>query len=62
MSAPDEPQTDHTGDYLDERGVLITAAGRARWRKKLDELDAYWTPERRAEAHAAFLARLNNTT
>jgi hypothetical protein len=46
------------GDYVDERGVLITAAGRERARAKLAELDARWTPEQREERRRALLARL----
>ncbi len=50
--------SDHRTDQVDERGVLITAEGRRRTRAKLDEADAHWTPERREQAHAEFLARL----
>jgi hypothetical protein len=48
-----------TTDTVDERGVVITAEGRRRARAQLDELDARWTPEERAKARAAFLARIN---
>ncbi len=46
------------GDYLDERGVLITADGRARMRAKMDEVRDRWTPEEREARRQALLARL----
>lgn len=54
-----DQQPDTRGDYIDERGVLITAAGRARMRAKLDELENRWTPEEREQRRQALLARLN---
>jgi hypothetical protein len=57
MSAPDEPQT--STDTVDERGITLTAAGRKEARRKLDEADARYTPEQRAERRAKFLARIN---
>ncbi|GAA2644464.1 hypothetical protein GCM10010399_92950 [Dactylosporangium fulvum] len=54
-----DQQRDTRGDYVDERGVLITAAGRARMRAKLDELDARWTPEEREQRRKALLAQIN---
>ena len=56
--ADQQPYT--RGDYVDERGVTITAAGRARMRAKLDELAARWTPEQREERRLALLARLTS--
>jgi hypothetical protein len=35
-----DPNTNTPGDRVDERGVLITAEGRARVRQRLAELDA----------------------
>ncbi|HLL66974.1 MAG TPA: hypothetical protein VK453_14905 [Micromonosporaceae bacterium] len=35
------------------------AEARERARRKLAEADAYWTPERREQAHQAFLARIS---
>ncbi|MGI5247609.1 hypothetical protein [Dactylosporangium sp. CA-139066] len=55
-----DQQPDTRGDYLDERGVLITAAGRARMRAKLDELATRWTPEQREERRRALLARITS--
>lgn len=41
-------------DSVDERGVLITAEGRQRARRQLDEANARWTPkERSARARQA---------
>jgi hypothetical protein len=57
--APDEPQT--AADTVDERGITLTAAGRARARRQLDEADARMTPQRRAEIRAKFLAHINPT-
>jgi hypothetical protein len=54
-----DQQPDTRGDYLDERGVTITAAGRDRARRQLAELDAKWTPEEREHRRQAFLARLD---
>ncbi|MER7280470.1 hypothetical protein ABT369_39135 [Dactylosporangium sp. NPDC000244] len=53
-----DQQPDTRGDYVDERGVLITAAGRARMREKLEELANRWTPEQREERRQALLARI----
>lgn len=53
-----DQQRDTRGDYLDERGVLITAEGRARARQMLAELDAKSTPERRAAMRAQIRQRL----
>ncbi|GAB3829330.1 hypothetical protein ACFPIJ_32495 [Dactylosporangium cerinum] len=53
-----DQQPDTRGDYVDERGVTITAAGRERARAKLNELDARWTPEQREERRLAILARI----
>ncbi len=55
---PDPEHHTHTGDTVDERGVTLTAEGRERARQQLADLDAQWTPERRAAVHAAFLARI----
>lgn len=52
-------QPDTAGDVVDERGVLITAAGRARMRAKMDEVMNRWTPEEREERRRALLARLD---
>ncbi|MGI5179520.1 hypothetical protein ACQEVZ_24635 [Dactylosporangium sp. CA-152071] len=52
-------QGDQPGDYVDERGVTITAVGCARMRAKLDELNTRWTPEQRAERRAALGARID---
>ncbi|GIJ50788.1 hypothetical protein Val02_76740 [Virgisporangium aliadipatigenens] len=46
-------------DTVDERGVVITAEGRARVRRQLAELDAHWTPEERDRARTEFLARFD---
>jgi hypothetical protein len=46
-------------DTVDERGVVITAEGRARVRRQLAELDAHWTPAERDRVRAEFLARLD---
>lgn len=54
-----DQQPDTRGDYLDERGVLVTAAGRKKMRAKLDELANRWTPEEREARRQALLARLN---
>jgi hypothetical protein len=35
------------------------AEARAEARRKLAEADAYWTPERRKQAHREFVARLD---
>jgi hypothetical protein len=53
-------ETTHTrtGDFVDERGITITAQGRERARQQLADLDAHWTSQRRAAAHEALLARL----
>ncbi|MEV8510799.1 hypothetical protein [Dactylosporangium sp. NPDC051484] len=48
---------DHDG-YFDERSVWITYEGRARMRRRLDELDAKWTPERSAASRAQLRQRL----
>lgn len=53
-----EQQPDARGDYVDERGVLLTAAGRARMRAKLDELANRWTSEEREARCQAVLARI----
>ena len=53
-----DQQPDTRGDYLDERGVLITAAGRERARAKLAAADARWTPEEREQRRQALLARI----
>lgn len=53
-----DQQPDTHGDYLDERGVLVTAAGRERVRVKLAELDARWTPEEREQRRRALLERI----
>lgn len=53
-----DQQPDTRGDYVDERGVLITAAGRDRVRAKLAELDAKWTPEEREQRRQALLERI----
>ncbi len=46
--------TDARSDSVDERGVLITAEGRHRARRQLDEANARWTPkERSARARQA---------
>lgn len=50
---------DNRTDTVDERGVTITAEGRRRARQQLDEADAYWTPERREQAHRDFLALID---
>jgi hypothetical protein len=44
----DEVKTEGTpaGDFL---GIPVTVEGKARWRAKLNELDAKWTPEKWAE-------------
>ncbi|MFD0579505.1 hypothetical protein [Dactylosporangium darangshiense] len=55
-----DQQPDTRGDYLDERDVLITAAGRARMRERIDELANRWPPSSGKSAGAHFLARLNN--
>jgi hypothetical protein len=54
-----DQQPDTRGDYVDERGVTITAAGRERARRQLAELDARWTPEERERRRQEFLARLD---
>jgi hypothetical protein len=54
-----DQQPDTRGDHVDERGVLITAAGRERARRQLAALDAKWTPERTEQARREFLARLD---
>lgn len=54
-----DPRNLAPGDTVDERGVVITAAGRARARAELDAADAYWTPERRAQARREFRAKLD---
>jgi hypothetical protein len=53
-----EQTSDTRGDYVDERGVLITGAGRERARAQLAELDARWTPEQREQRRLALLARI----
>ncbi|MEV6924194.1 hypothetical protein AB0M46_06735 [Dactylosporangium sp. NPDC051485] len=53
-----EQTSDTRGDYVDERGVLITAAGRERARVQLAELDGKWTPEQREQRRLALLARI----
>jgi hypothetical protein len=53
-----EPHPDTRGDYVDERGVLVTAAGRERVRRQLAELDARWTPEEREQRRQALLDRI----
>ena len=53
-----EQTSEKHGDYLDERGVLITAAGRERARAQLAELDSKWTPEQREQRRLALLARI----
>ncbi len=55
---PPDRQPDSRTDTVDERGVVITAAGRRKARAELDAADAYWTPERRRAAREAFRARL----
>ncbi|MFC5004101.1 hypothetical protein ACFPIJ_40540 [Dactylosporangium cerinum] len=54
-----EQQSDQRGDYVDERGVLITAAGRKKMRAKMDEVMNRWTPEEREQRRLAALARIN---
>jgi len=54
-----EQQPDTRGDVIDERGVLITAAGRRRMRAKMDEVMNRWTPEQREQRRLALLARLD---
>jgi hypothetical protein len=54
-----DQQPDTRGDYLDERGVLITAEGRRRMRARIDEVMNRWTPEEREQRRLALLARLN---
>ncbi|MEV0130981.1 hypothetical protein AB0H83_21265 [Dactylosporangium sp. NPDC050688] len=54
-----DQQPDTRGDVVDERGVLITAEGRARMRQKMDEIRNRWTPEQREERRQALLARLD---
>ncbi|GAA1550705.1 hypothetical protein GCM10009827_084210 [Dactylosporangium maewongense] len=54
-----EQQSNQRGDYVDERGVLITAEGRRRMRAKLDELANRWTPAQRAERRAALGAQID---
>lgn len=53
-----DQQPDTAGDVIDERGVLITAAGRAKMRAKLDELANRWTPEEREARRLALLERI----
>jgi hypothetical protein len=53
-----DQQPDTRGDYVDERGVLITAAGRARMRAKMDAVMNRWTPEQREERRKALLAQI----
>lgn len=48
-----------TADTVDERGVTITAEGRARARRQLDEANARWTPEQREQRRQDLLARLD---
>jgi hypothetical protein len=55
----EEPNHTRTSDFVDERGITITAQGRERARQQLADLDAHWTPQQRAAAHEAFLARLD---
>lgn len=47
-----------TQDVIDERGVTVTAGGRARMRAKMDAA-ANRTPIERAAARETFLARLD---
>ncbi len=54
-----DQQPDTRGDTVDERGVTITAAGRARMRAKVDEVMTRWTPEEREQRRQAALARIN---
>lgn len=54
-----EQQRDTRGGVVDERGVLITAEGRARMREKMDEVANRWTPEEREERRAALGARID---
>ncbi len=54
-----DQQPDTRGDIVDERGVTITAAGRARMRAKMDEVRNRWTPEEREARRLALLARLD---
>jgi hypothetical protein len=53
-----DQQRDTQGDVVDERGVLITAAGRKRMRAKMDEVMNRWTPEEREQRRLAALARI----
>ena len=63
MSGGEPEQLNHVRDdaVIDERGVVLTAEGRARARQQLAVLDTHWTPERRRAAHEAFLAQLGAT-
>lgn len=54
-----DQQRDTQGDVVDERGVLITAAGRAKMRARMDEVMNRWTPEEREQRRQALLARLD---
>ncbi|WP_433067571.1 hypothetical protein [Dactylosporangium sp. CS-033363] len=53
-----EPHWPTTPDVVDERGVTVTAAARARIRVQLDQLDAERTPAQVRQAGDAFLERL----
>lgn len=53
-----DPQNLAPGDTVDERGVVITAAGRAKMRARMDAAAAR-DPRDRAQALAAFRARLD---
>jgi hypothetical protein len=45
-----EPDAGKDGDaILRAAGINVTEEGKARFRRRLEEADAKWTPERRAE-------------
>ncbi|GIJ63059.1 hypothetical protein [Virgisporangium aurantiacum] len=52
--------TDARGDRPDERGVVLTAAGREQARRQLDEAAARWTDEERRDRAASALDRLRS--
>jgi hypothetical protein len=53
-------ETVETERLLATSGITVTAEGRQRARRKLDEADAYWTTERRADAQERFLRTLDS--